>query len=341
MKRARLNRADMRKLLKTMALSSAALAAAFGAPVTAAPDLATIDLAAERKAIERFQAYDQRLQDIGWKLTTANADYCANTIPSIGLQLQDMASYGEPDIARAALSLGGDFAVQTAAKGSPAALSGQFPINREVSRIGVLDPNAWPVGQRMDWERLEWVHDYLDVELGRASAIQVTFPVGEPVTLKAVPACRTRFALESGSDRAVASGEIVLLGTEFRGFDYDEPLLAAAVAHELAHNLLGHRQWLEARGEKNRDIRRAEREADRLMPWLLVNAGYDPSAALRFIERFKPDSGGVLFIKGTHDKWRNRAETVRDELPLVEAALDEHGKADWQGGFKREIDPQV
>ncbi len=337
MKRAPLIRADMPKALHIAALALAAFAAA---PATAAPDLAKIDLAAERQAIERFQAYDQRLQDIGWKLVTANAEYCANTVLSIGLQLQDMASYGEPSIARAALSLSGDFAVQTAAIDSPAALSGQFPTNREVSRIGALDPNTRPAGKRMDWQRLEWVHDHIDGELERTGALQFGFPTGEPVTVKAVPACPTRFALESGSDRAVASGDVVLLGTEFRGFTYEEPLLAAAIAHELAHNILGHRAWLEARGEKNRDIRTAEREADRLMPWLLANAGYDPSASLRFIERFKPDSGGVLFVKGTHDKWKSRAAKIREELPLVKAALAQHGKADWRTGFQRDIGPQ-
>ena len=328
--------------LRTAMKGLAALAMALSAPVAiAAPDISKIDLAAERQAIEHFQSYDQRLQDIGWKLVTTNAVFCDNPVPAIGLQLQDMASYGEPGIARAALSISGDFAVQTAAKGSPAALSGHFPANREVSRIGALDPNTRPAGKRMDWERLEWVHDHIDAELSRAGFVQLAFPNGEPVMLKAIPACRTRFTLESGSSRAVASGEVVLLGTSFRAFSYEEPLLAAAIAHELAHNLLGHRVWLEARGEKKRDVRKAEREADRLMPWLLANAGYDPSAAIRFIERYKPDTGGVLFVKGTHDSWKSRAAKIREELPLVNQAMEAHGKADWRTGFSREIGPQT
>ena len=90
----------------------------FAAPLAAQP-ASPIDYAAERAAIGRFQDADQRLQDVGWQLARGNVGFCPKVVPSIGLQLQDMASYGAPQIARAALGLTGDFAVQTAARGSP------------------------------------------------------------------------------------------------------------------------------------------------------------------------------------------------------------------------------
>ena len=64
------------------------------------------------------------------------------------------------------------------------------------------------------------------------------------------------------------------------------PLLAAVLAHEFAHNVLKHRAWHEANGGRKRaSVRLTEREADRLSPWLLANAGLDPR-------------GGVEFFKG-------------------------------------------
>ena len=136
-----------------------------GPPLDAQPALAKIDYTAERASIGRYQDADQRLQDVGWQLALGNAAFCSKVVPSIGLQLQDMASYGAPTIARAALGLKRDFAVQTAARGSPAAVAGGFTRNREVSALGPMDPNTVPAGAAMDWQRLVTVHDHIDTEL--------------------------------------------------------------------------------------------------------------------------------------------------------------------------------
>lgn len=90
-----------------------AAAVLWATPLMAQPATATIDYAAERAAIGRFQDADQRLQDVGFQLARGNVGFCPKVVPSIGLQLQDMASYGAPAIARAALGLTRDFAVQT------------------------------------------------------------------------------------------------------------------------------------------------------------------------------------------------------------------------------------
>lgn len=295
------------------------------------------DLGIERAAIEQFQALDQRLQDIGWKLARANAPFCAQTYWASGLQLQDIASYGGPDIARAALGLERDFAVQTAAAGSPAANAGAFRRNREIARLGKIDPNAWEADERLDWRRLVRAHDHLDRVLARDRTISVTFADGESATLTAVPACATRFELAGDGDRAVADGARVVIGMGFSGFAMGEDMLAAAVAHEFAHNLLGHKARLDAEGRSNRAIRATEREADRLMPWLLANARYDPGAASVFLREYRPDSGAMLFIPGTHDRWQRRVDAVETELPLIASALSSHGTADWSARFAHAI----
>lgn len=327
-----------RRALTALALTAALALAAN--PAQAGVDWNRIDLPGERAAIETFQYFDQRLQDVGWQLARGNAGYCDNAIPSIGLQLQDMTSYGSPEVARRALGLKRDFAVQTAARGSPAAATGAFAANREVIRLGSLNPNEWPASPRLDWQRLKLAHDHVDELLASEGSVTVGFAGGETLKVAPVTVCATRFELAGRGDNAVATGDRVVIGIKFPGFAYEEQVFAGVVAHELAHNLLGHKAWLDRHGRSRSNTRRTEREADRLMPWLLANAGYDPVAAEEFLETYQPTSGSVLFIPGTHQKWRDRAEAVAGEVPQIRALTEAHGSADWRTHFRREIDPQ-
>ena len=158
-------------------------------------------------------------------------------IPSIGLQLQDMASYGAPEIARAALGLEGDFAVQTAARGSPAAQSGAFFRNREIAMLERLDPNRWPAGsEKMNWHRLVWAHDHIDAMLAEHGGIEIGFADGAAARVTPVEVCATRFELMGEGGKAVADGKRVVIGVDFPAFAYpEEDVFAAVVAHELAH----------------------------------------------------------------------------------------------------------
>ncbi|MFA9201437.1 MAG: hypothetical protein ACEQR8_09695, partial [Cypionkella sp.] len=124
---------------------------------------------------------------------------------------------------------------------------------------------------------------------------------------------------------------------KFAGFEYPEDELAAALAHEFAHNLLAHRAWLKGAGRKAKNIRLTEREADRLMPWLLANAGYDPAAAVRFFRKWGPGNDGWIFRAPTHDGWDERAEAVEGELPLIARVRASGGAADWRAHFRREV----
>lgn len=299
---------------------------------------ARIDYAAERAAIARYQDADQRLQDVGWRLARANAPFCPRIVPSIGLQLQDMASYGAPAIARQALGLTGDFAVQTAARGSPAALAGVFSRNREVTRLVTLDPGTIPAAARFEWQRLARVHDHIEAMLTEHGGIAITFADGGAARVQPVEVCATRFELMGDGDKAVADGARVVIGIGFPAFAYpEEEVFAALVAHELAHNVLGHDAWLDRHGRSDGNVRRIEREADRLVPWLLANAGYDPVAGPRFMRRWgqKHDSG--LKLRRNHEGWDERAAHMERELPPVQDHMAREGKADWSRYFRREI----
>lgn len=325
--------------MRAIGAGLAAWGALLAAPLAADDDAPRIDYAAERAAIGRYQDADQRLQDVGWQLARGNVGFCPKVVPSIGLQLQDMASYGVPAIARKALSLTGDFAVQTAARGSPAALSAAFPRNREITALERFDPNRWPATGAMDWQRLVRAHDHIDAMLTEHGGIAVGFADGSQVRLQPVEVCATRFELMGEGKKAVADGSRVVIGIEFPGFAYDEPVFAGVVAHELAHNVLQHSAWLDRNGRSRRNVRRTEREADRLMPWLLANAGYDPAAAATFMEQWgsKHDAGLLMLRK--HDGWDERAEFISAELPQIAELMARDGRADWRTHFRREIDP--
>lgn len=283
-------------------------------------------------------AVDQKVQDIGWKLVTGNAAYCEGAVQAVGLQLQDMASYGDPAGVRALFGLGNDFAVLTAARGSPAEAAG-LSTNDEVLAIDGTRLSDWPTKPKSDWRRAVRAHDLIDRRLAETGAVTLALEQGGEVRLEAVPACPSRFEMGGDGKRAMAEGTRVIIEREFPGLAYVEDELAAAIAHELAHNLLRHRAWLDANGRKQRNIRLTEREADRLMPWLLANAGYDPSAAKRFMERWGPRHSGGLFRKRSHDGWDERSEFIDAELAEVQQARSGSGSADWKTHFRREIEP--
>lgn len=310
-----------------------------GARAAEAPLDASLDMGLDTGLEARlalFQDKDQRLQDAGWNLARANAQFCRKTQLAIGLQLTDVASFADPDAVRAALELKGDFAIQTVARGSPAHSAGLQP-GQAIAKLGIEDPSRWPRGKRLDWERLKRAHDHIDTRLREEGEVRLTLGSGETVALKPVAICATRFELVPNNEQALANGQKVQIGAQIAAFSYPEAELAALIAHELAHNVLGHPEWLDAGQRKPTRIRKTEREADRLMPWLLANAGYDPHAAIRFITRWKPSRSTVFGWMHTHDRWENRARWMTGELAHVKAQMDTAGRADWAVHFRREI----
>jgi hypothetical protein len=252
-----------------------------------------------------------------------------------------MASYGAPTVARAALGLKRDFAVQTAARGSPAAQAGEFARNREIVSLEGFDPNLWPTtAPAMEWARLVRAHDHVEAMLTEHGGIAVGFADGGAARVTPIEVCATRFELMGEGAKAVADGSRVVIGIGFPAFSYaEEPVFAALVAHELAHNVLGHDAWLDRNGRRDRNVRAIEREADRLIPWLLANAGYEPEAGVTFMTRWGKKHDGGLKLRRGHEGWDERAASIAAELPQVRALLASTGSADWPAHFRREIDP--
>ncbi len=295
-------------------------------------------------ALAALQLRDARVQRIGWQLISGNAAFCRHVRPATGLLLEDIAAFSEADAIRASLGLTGDIAVEAAAPGSPAGRA-NVPVHAQVLTLdGAVMADLPPPGKQR-WLRLQKLNQAMDAGLAKSGSVTLTWQYGKqaPVTTKlvGVPACPTRFEVITASKQVSANGTRVAVGEAFIGFTYGDGLLAAAIAHEVAHNVLGHPAWLDAHGRSQRNIRRTEREADRLMPWLLANAGYPPSDAEVFMRTWGPGHDGGLFRNRSHAGWDERADAIAAELPIVRQALTQAEKADWDALFKRDIAPDV
>ena len=130
--------------------------------------------------------------------------------------------------------------------------------------------------------------------------------------LVGVPACRARFQLVPGNYAdAVANGTWVQVSTRMAGFATTPDELAAVLAHELAHNALGHRK------AKANVQRLQELQADRLMPYLMARAGFDTAAAVALWRRFEAQRLGGLFPSATHPSWSDRLRAVETERARI------------------------
>ena len=288
--------------------------------------------------IAQLRTQDARLLVLGHRLLTGNARFCENATSSAGLLLHDMAAYGSGERLRGILGLTGDIGVQALVPGGPAERAGLL-VDDTVLAIGAMRIADIPTEDRESWERIETIRAEIERLLSEAGRLPITVMRSEGpalIEIEGVPACRSRFEIGEGG-RAVADGHRIVIGPNFVGIDYPDPLLAAVLAHELAHNLLGHRAWFDANGgRKRKAVRLTEREADRLMPWLLANAGFEPEAAARFMERWGPQHGGWIFRKRTHDGWDERVEFIEAELPLIETLQLAGRDIDWAQHFTRE-----
>ena len=296
---------------------------------------------------------DTMLARIGYRLATANAALCDRQEPGLGLVLHTPDQYAR-DLRAAAIryfQLDGPVGVEAVIDGSPAAEAG-IRADDALLAIGTArftppDPEAQATtasAVRIAAQLAELPSTQpLEVQ-GRRSGTPYTR------TVRPVPACRSRFEVEIGAQwTAKADGEMVQIGSPFLE-TYPEEQLAAVVAHELAHNILRHRERLTAKGvdygmlsgfgRNVRYFRQTELEADILSVSLLANAGYDPEGAVRFWKDFGPKYAGGILRSRSHPAWGDRVTTIRHAIaglgserphrPAILAARDRPLDGSWQ-----------
>lgn len=275
-------------------------------------------LAASPAPADIERAQDVRVAKIGYDLVTANVQRCARPVPATGLLLGMRAGAAHPSVV-------------AVLPDSPAARAGIVPDDLILSIDGAampaLDDPAYK--DAIGWMRAAL--DQLDAALSRGSA---TLAIGRgegsvSVGLVGVPACASRFVVSNTKGlNAGADGQYVRVSQGmFAEFANDDEL-AAIVAHELAHNILGHRAVLDAQGvsrglfgrmgKNAAKIRATEIEADRLSLLLMRDAGYRMAAATEFWGRFEKRHGYGIFADATHLNGRRRVDMLNAEIARIE-----------------------
>ena len=255
---------------------------------------------------------DTAVATIGYRLATANVDLCVEHMVESGMLIETLAQYGAAfrPAARQVLGLSNGPTVALIVAGSPAdhagLKSGDVLVDADGTPFAAPPPDS-PDGR---FTGVEAAMTALDAALADGKARLTVDRNGQRLTvdLTGIAACKARFQLVPGGYAdAVANGTWVQLSTRMAGFATTPDELAAILAHELAHNALGHRK------AKAKIQRLHELQADRLMPYLMARAGFDPGAAVTLWRRFEAQRLGGLFPSGTHPQWSDRVRAVETE----------------------------
>lgn len=267
---------------------------------------------------EQERAAEQEIAATSYRLATANASRCADPQPMTGLTLHDIASYDarqRPAI-RQVLALGPGFGVRDVVPASPAARSG-IRDGDEIVAVGATQVEVFKlglIGSRATPARVEAFEQVLDRTLRSGPVPYRIHRAGTIVegTLSGEPGCGGQAvyvpddladAWSDGVRVAVTRGIVALAG--------DEDELAFVIAHEMAHNVLGHARQLAGHSALLAQIgigsgayQQSEREADALAATLMAAAGYAPRAAVRLLARLKEKRGGSRAL--THPDFDQR-----------------------------------
>lgn len=304
--------------------------------------------------LEAVRDADLELAAIGWRLSVANAPLCDRLEAGLGFQLHTLDQFdsGSRSVAKKYFGFATPVAVEGVIAGSPAELAG---IRRDDSlvRVGPVEIAAMP-GKPGTTLRLVATQLAIAALAPDAPVEVEVIRAGLPirVTVRPVPACRSRFELRLARDyNASADGSMVQISARFLE-TYTDEQVAGAVAHEFSHNILRHRDRLEARGvdfgmlsgfgANVKYFRQTEIQADLLSVYLLANAGYSPRASIAFWRTFGPSKAGGIFRSRSHPHWRDRIATLEAEIakletistrPMIPGLIAERGQpldGDWQ-----------
>lgn len=297
--------------------------------------LAPVPVAAQQDAAATFAALrdvDGRMAAIAYRLTTGNAALCRRLAPTPGWAIHALGQYDPALREQARRSFGFEtpIAVEAVVPGSPAAAAGVRPGDSIVSVDGVTLDGAAPGKDTNSAARDAAVEAIAGLPAAQPLAVTLLRD-GHSRTMRiaASPGCRSAFEVVLGPKmEASADGRIVQIGVRF--FErYTDDEVAVVVAHELAHNILRHRERLDAAGVKRgllaevgrngRLFRLTEDQADLLGMYLLRNAGYDPQVAVRFWRAHGGDVDGGLFRSRTHPSSAARAKALEAEIARIPA----------------------
>ncbi|MEP2101536.1 MAG: M48 family metallopeptidase [Parasphingorhabdus sp.] len=295
-------------------------------------------------ALKALQTLDQTMHATGYRLVSANANFCAETVQHLGLLLHDIDQYGDKAAARIAHGFASPIAINTVAPGSPATAAGLAVGD------GLIAINGMPVesieideedmaDEKLEYRRIATIKTAM-TQSAASGSVNLTIErsgLRQDITVTPARTCPSQFQIRVSKERdASADGKMVSISSTLAEYVLSDDELAVIAAHELAHNLLKHRERLNAQkvnrgffgqfGKSAKRIKATEIEADRLSVWLMANAGYDPQAAIRFWTRYGKQHGKGIFSASTHYRWKKRVKLFEEEIAKMQAMEAVAGK---------------
>ncbi len=266
--------------------------------------------------LRQLQVQDARVARIAYRLAVAGSPLCAKRTLLTGMSLHSLGQYGRAyqGAARRAFGLGGFPSVLAVVPSGAADKAGLREGDMLIAMGG--ESLAEPAGRVSDVSAVTRAQDRIAAALVSPPA-RLTIRRGgadQIMTLTGQAGCLSRVELVPGRKlNAKADGDIVQLTTAVLGEAVDDDELAFIIAHEMAHNILGHAARLDLSGRSAAKVRATEIEADRFGVRLIRKAGYDPQAAARFWARFGKKTGFGIFSDGTHQNTRDRVALLQAE----------------------------
>lgn len=248
---------------------------------------------------------DARIARITFLLVAAGRQRCPVLAPNLGLLFENLSQFNPADRAGmiAARALDRGSGVIAVVPGGPGAAAGIRAGDVLLAIEGVTLPPESGLAQAFDAARARARADTIQDLLTRAETKSFAMTLlrdGAVMSVRLQPrsTCPSEVHLARSDQRnAFADGRHVFLTTGLLARLANDDELAFVIAHELAHNILGHaailRRGKAEHGLSRQIIRQTERDADALAGELLLDAALDPVAGAQALHRL---GGGILGI---------------------------------------------
>ena len=240
-------------------------------------------------SVRALAAQNLRLASIAYRIGSAGTNNCASRQMMTGLLLHDLSNYDPSDRAAvsAAFRLQSGFGVIQIVPGSAADRAGLRIDDEIVSLNGtrVDYPSALNQPRKSYW-RTEAFTAGLQSALNRGPAQMLVRRNGGLVRVQLAGelGCGSDIALvRSNSSNAWTDGRRVVVTTAMMRLARNDDELAFVVAHEMAHNMLGHARTSSRSIFGLGGAKRQELAADYDAVWLMTAAGYRPEGGISFL----------------------------------------------------------
>ena len=285
--------------------------------------------------LESLQSSDRRVAAIAFRLASAGQAVCPRTSSIVGMTLHEPAQYAPAlrNAARKVMNLANRVGILAVAPGSPADKAGLRPGDGLVAISGQAVAPTAP-GRKGVYAGVSAAYAQLARSASRGDVDLVVERDESSLrkVIRPVSGCTSQVQLlPSARIHAKADGTHLSITTALVDYVANDDELALVIAHEMAHNALGHRAQFEAQGVRRGlfgsyganavKVREAERQADRFGYFLMARAGFNAGVAQTFWTRLYAGPARGDSDVTTHPDLRMRLDDAAKAQGEITTAL--------------------